>query len=247
MLSLDAIKQLSISLGVYRPARALHRLLTDQTDYKDHKRLLSLFIRPGDLAFDVGANIGEKTDIMLSLGARVVAFEPQPALAREVRARGSRHSLTVVQSAVGAKIGSAELFLTTSTGMASLRPDWDHSAARTTILASVTTLDAAIREYGKPVFCKIDVEGFEVDVLKGLSTTLSALSFEYHCHEAAIVRVRDCVARLMNLGRYEFQLTGTESGNFLLPEWLPPDVFLNAFPACASPHYYGDIFARLSS
>jgi hypothetical protein len=90
-------KKLSISLGIYRPARALHGLLLGDKNKSDHKTLLSEFIRPGDLAFDVGANIGDRTDLMLSLGANVVAFEPQPICAREVRARGSAKRLTVVE------------------------------------------------------------------------------------------------------------------------------------------------------
>ena len=43
----------------------------------------------------------------------------------------------------------------------------------------MTTLDTLVAEYGEPAFCKIDVEGFEVEALKGLSRPLRALSFEY--------------------------------------------------------------------
>jgi hypothetical protein len=107
---LRAAKQLSISLGLYKPARALHRALnpTERSEFRSHKALLSQFIKPGDLAFDVGANIGVRTEIMLALGARVVAFEPQPMCARETRARGSNR-LIVVEKAVGARMGIAEL------------------------------------------------------------------------------------------------------------------------------------------
>lgn len=245
-MSLGIIKQLSISIGLYRPARAIHRLLTDQTDRQDQRNLLSHLIKPGDLVFDVGANIGERTDIMLSLGARVVAFEPQPILAREVRERGKKHApLTVVQAAVGTEVGTANLLLTGSTGMASLRPDWDPSIVLGELPVLVTTLDIEIEKYGVPAFCKIDVEGLEVDVLNGLSAPIQALSFEYHCNEIAVERVKLCVARLMDLGTYEFNLTGTECGKWLSPDWMPHDVFLNAFPRCAHPHFYGDVFARI--
>ena len=123
---LSKFKHDTISLGLYRAARALCRVLrrSESDRFVSHKRLLSEFIREGDLAFDVGANIGEKTEIMLSLGAQVISFEPQPALAREVRERRSgKLKPLVVETAVGASLGVAELLLTNSTGMASIRPD----------------------------------------------------------------------------------------------------------------------------
>ncbi|WP_074121297.1 FkbM family methyltransferase [Bradyrhizobium sp. AS23.2] len=241
-MSLSAIKHLTISLGIYKPARAIHRLLTRE-DLSGHRRLLAEFINPGDLAFDVGANIGARSELMLDLGARVVAFEPQPDLAREVRARGNR--ITVVQSAVGARPGSAELFLTTSTGMASLKPNWQLSNLTGKIAVPVTTLDAEISKHGVPSFCKIDVEGFEVEVLKGLSTPIRALSIEYHCDVEGIAKISECLRHLSKLDSYEFNLVGTEDSDWLLPRWMDQDEFLQAFPKCAAPHHYGDIFARM--
>ena len=80
-MNLAAAKQISISLGLYRPARALHRLIFRDPNRRDHLAILSEFLKPGCLVFDVGAYVGERTDLMLSLGARVVAFEPpQPFL-----------------------------------------------------------------------------------------------------------------------------------------------------------------------
>jgi FkbM family methyltransferase len=244
---LSAIKQASIALGLYKPARAFYRILRphQRRELREHRDLLAQFIKPDDLVFDVGANIGERSDLMLSMGAKVVAFEPQPALAREVRARGSKKRLTVVETAVGAESGTGELFLTASTGMASLRPDWKGvSEDRGKITVSVTTLDAEIKRYGVPTFCKIDVEGFEVDVLKGLSIPLNSLTIEYHCHEAGIARVSECLDLLKNLGEYEFNLIGTESGRLLSHHWMRHEEFVKAFPVCAQPHFYGDIFAR---
>jgi FkbM family methyltransferase len=44
----------------------------------------------------------------------------------------------------------------------------------------MTTMDTLISLYGKPDYCKIDVEGFEINVLKGLNIPLNLVSFEYH-------------------------------------------------------------------
>ena len=60
----------------------------------------------------------------------------------------------------------------------------------------VTTLDDEIKKYGAPSFCKIDVEGLEVDVLRGLSSPIKMISFEYHCSQEAIERVHKCLVEL---------------------------------------------------
>jgi FkbM family methyltransferase len=242
-MNLSTVKQLTISLGLYRPARALHSLIHRNGEMRDHKFLLAEFIKRSDLAFDVGANIGARTELMLSLGARVVAFEPQPICAREVRARGGKR-LTVVDSAVGSTVGAAKLFLTSATALASLKPDWQRCEERGIITVPVTTLDVEIAKYGMPAFCKIDVEGFEIEVLKGLSSPISALSLEYHCDERGVAKITECLNLLSKLGAYEFNLTGSEEAKWLLDHWTTAPDFLAAFPACALPHFYGDIFAR---
>jgi FkbM family methyltransferase len=246
-MSLALAKQLSISLGLYRPARALHSLIFRDPDRRDHLAILSGFIKPGDLAFDVGANIGDRTDLMLSLGAKVVAFEPQPVLAREVRARASAKRLTVVEAALGAQLGRADLFLTRLTRTASMHADWDGSntaGEHGKINVPVTTLDAEIRKHGLPVFCKMDIEGFEAEVLKGLSTPIRALSIEFHADERGVAKMNQCVDMITKLATYEFNLTGTEEGRWLSPHWMSKAEFLSSFPACAGQHYYGDVFAR---
>lgn len=242
---LSALKQASIALGVYKPARALHRILhpSQRREFLGHRAQLSEFIRPGDLAFDVGANIGNRTEIMLSLGGSVVAFEPQPICAREVRARGNSR-LTVIESAVGSSVGRATLHLKQSNVQASLVQDWQGGPDIGAISVPVTTLDAAIAQYGKPVFCKIDVEGFEAEVIKGLSEPLPAISFEYHCHDAGVAKVRQVFSLLSKIGRYEANLIGLENSRWLLPRWLVADDFVSAFPACASTCFWGDIFVR---
>jgi FkbM family methyltransferase len=244
-MKLATAKQLSISLGIYRPVRALHSLILGRhKNLRHHQALLSEFVNPGDLAFDVGANIGNRTDLMLRLGANIVAFEPQPDCAREVRARGGGERLTVVETAVGSQPGFADLFLSASSATASLRPDWERSEGHGKLTVPVTTLDLEIAKWGVPVFCKIDVEGYEAEVLKGLSTPIKALSMEYHCDEPGIAKVAECLRLLARLDEYEFNLTGTEEGKWLSPRWMDQLKFLSAFPDCAKPHFYGDIFAR---
>jgi len=142
----------------------------------------------------------------------------------------------------GACIGTAELNLKDQTAVASLVPDWN-SATLSTLPVQVTTLDEAIAEFGAPSFCRIDVEGYEPEVLKGLSTPIAALSLEYQLDR--ISSVTACLDALAALGHYEINLTAYGSG-ILAREWIGLRQFRDAFPACAQTIAYGDLFARLA-
>src|SRR3954471_23236577 len=70
------------------------------------------FIGPGDLAFDIGAHLGDRVQAWLDLGARVVAVEPQPHLAAVLhRLYGRNPAVTLISAAVGAESGTAELLI----------------------------------------------------------------------------------------------------------------------------------------
>jgi FkbM family methyltransferase len=245
MTSINAAKQLAIFIGLYKPARALHRALhrSERRRFNAQKLLLGQFVKAGDLAFDVGANIGNRTAILLSLGATVVAFEPQPICAREVAAHGSQR-LTVVQKAVGETEGTAQFHLKAATTHASFLPDWGGMDDVGVMTVSVTTLDKAIEQFGLPAFCKIDVEGFEPEVLRGLSHRIPAISLEYHCDEHGIERTKTCLNLLSKLGNYSVNFTGQEEAILLSSNWLTVPEFIKSFPDCVKGEGYGDLFVR---
>src|SRR4051794_3343627 len=88
----------AIRLGVYRHARKAYRWACHRRTFEHNRaeyRFFSQFVRRGDLVFDIGANVGERSRIFLDLGARVVAVEPNPSCADVIRARYSCHSLAV--------------------------------------------------------------------------------------------------------------------------------------------------------
>src|SRR2546429_6206720 len=64
------------------------------------------FLRPGDLAFDIGSHVGDRTGSFRRIGARVVALEPQPLCARAIRAiYAGDPDVTLLEAACGAKRG----------------------------------------------------------------------------------------------------------------------------------------------
>ena len=150
----------------------------------------------GDLAFDIGAHVGDRVASFRRLGARVVAVEPQPALVRILRLFYGRKRNVVIESVlVGSSIGRADLRInvdnpTISTVSAAFvdaadgAPGWEGQRWTRMIRMPVTTLDTLIARHGTPAFIKIDVEGFEADVLAGLTKPVKALVVRIHHHPA---------------------------------------------------------------
>lgn len=217
------------------------------------RRLYRGFVKPGDLAFDIGAHAGNRTRALSVLGCRVVAFEPQPQFARFLRCLAARYGHVVVDAAVAATSGRAWLDVSSRTPtVTTLMPSWRQARASESGFAGVewdrrlevdqVTLDEAIARFGIPAFVKIDVEGAEVAVLTGLTRPLAALSFEYL--PGALDEVRRCTDRLGTLGHYVYNWSPGESFLLASPDWLPASGLLEALQDVAASHLSGDVYAR---
>lgn len=256
MSVLGMAKRLSIATGLYRPARWLARRARP-----DQMRLLTQdvgFFRSilarGALCFDVGANIGEKSEALLLAGARVVAFEPNPLVLPELRARcGRRGEWTLVQTALGSGASIATLYAREQHGQSSLAPDWA-GAVIGRYHVPVVTLDSAVQHFGRPAYCKIDVEGWELEVLKGLTQAIPLLSFEFHLTDGRVSKTMECLKHLRRFGPSEVNVTPAETSELHFAEWVALDEFLAWFPGDLKQTLlgkhgseYGDMFVRNSS
>lgn len=220
------------------------------------RRLYGRFIQPGDLCFDVGAHVGNRLRVWRQLGARVVAVEPQPVLFNWLqRVYGRSPQITLLDQAIGAESGEATLHISQRTptvstlsrawmqavqqdaGFAAV--DWD-----TAVTVPVVTLDELIARYGRPAFCKIDVEGFELEVLRGLSTPIPAISFEYI--PAVLDVALGCIDRLQALGDYRFNHAPGESHNLQTDRWLTADEMRHFLQQLTPQDGSGDVYAVLS-
>jgi FkbM family methyltransferase len=219
-------------------------------------RLYGQFINDGDLVFDVGSHVGDRVASFSRLGARVVAVEPQPAMVTVLKLLHGRNPAVAIEPvAVGREAGSASLMInpgnpTVSTASrefvsaARNAPGWETQRWTRTIQVPVTTLDALIGKHGKPAFIKIDVEGFEAEVLAGLTQPVRALSFEFTTIQRDVAHA--CIERCLALGYTRFNSALGESQVLTHEQWVDGRAmaaWLAALPHSANS---GDIYAALA-
>lgn len=217
-------------------------------------RLYGRFVQPGDLVFDVGAHVGDRTAAFRRLKARVVAVEPQPALVFTLKwLYGRDRDVAIEARAVGRTAGTVAMRINVDNPTVSTAsPDfvraaagadgWEGQVWEKSIQVPMTTLDALIATHGRPAFIKIDVEGFEEEVLAGLTQPVCALSFEFTTIQRQVAQA--CLARCVALGFSRFNAAIGESQE--LGEWRSAaDIarWLDALPHAANS---GDIYARLA-
>jgi FkbM family methyltransferase len=213
------------------------------------RKFVARIVKPGDLVFDVGANRGQSSECYISLGARVVAFEPQADLHDEIRqvCRKSQH-LTIDACGLGNQVEQRKMFITDYDQVASLREDWEGDRIGETII-SISTLDEKIKQYGTPRYCKIDVEGWEPQVISGLSKPLEIISFEYHLSDRELKSTSNVLDRLLELGSYYCNIREANGMNFLLPQFIRIEEFSKLFPyglGVSLKDGYGDIYTTLN-
>jgi Methyltransferase FkbM domain len=163
--------------------------------------------------------------------------------------------VTIVQKALGARRGTARLGISTATPtVSSMSPGWidtvatDRSFAKVrwdrAVEVAVTTLDDLVATYGEPAFCKVDVEGFEAEVLAGLSRPLRALSFEYlpMAHDAALA-VLDRVEELGG-SSYRYNYSPIETMRWASERWLDAGELRALLDRYRPLGRSGDVYAR---
>jgi len=219
-------------------------------------RLYRQFVQPGDLAFDIGAHVGDRIASFRRLGARVVAVEPQPALVKTLHLFYSRDpNVTIEAAAVGRQTGVIALSVnldnptisTVSTDFiaaAADAPGWEGQTWTKRLRVPMTTIDGLIARHGTPAFIKIDVEGFEAEALAGLGQPVQALSFEFTLIQRDIARA--CIERCSTLGYARFNAILGENQKFEHSDWIDAKTiarWLDDLPPAANS---GDVYARLA-
>jgi FkbM family methyltransferase len=219
----------------------------------DFYRNLIAELRPGDLIFDIGANEGFKTDLFLRLGASVVAVDPDEtnqAILQEkfVKFRLVRRPVVIVGKAVSDKTAPETMWIDgPGSAVNTLSQKWattlKGNKARHTCghcglefarqkTVETTTLEQLMSTYGAPIFIKIDVEGYELNVIRSLQRPVAYLSFEVNLPEFRPEGL-ECVeilSRLAPAGKFNYAVD-CEQG-LVLDGWLSANEFLHMLGQC---------------
>ncbi len=169
-------RSLARRIGVKR----LYYMLFPQRSYEDKfHNAISKELRPGDLVWDVGANVGFYTKIFAEktgVSGRVFAFEPMPATYRELCRQTSDYSwVQNEQIALSDFDGSSRMIAGEINTVSHLESVAGEATMANSVDVTVLRGDSFLAASGTtPNLLKIDVEGFEEEVLDGMKDLLAA-------------------------------------------------------------------------
>jgi FkbM family methyltransferase len=209
------------------------------------RRFVERFLQPGMTVLDLGAHHGFYTLVASKrVGARgkVISFEPSPRERRALRLHlllNRCRNVEVEELALGDEDTESDLFVVEdyASGCNSLRRP-DVQASTSTLRVRVSCLDSwlAKRDIGRVDFIKLDVEGAELNVLKGASRLLQREPRPVILAEVQDVRTlpwgyraRDIIDHLVNRG---YKWFGLSDGGYVEDLDLSPNDFEGNFVAC---------------
>lgn len=218
---------------------------------KEMNSFYSQFLKKGSLCFDVGGNVGDFTEVFCEVGARTICIEPQKDCFKLLQKRFKNNSnVVLIRKGLAEQEGQRTLYLANAHTISSMSKNWINEVKKKRFkeynwnkqtMVDVTTLDNLINIYGCPDFCKIDVEGFELEVLQGLHQKIKFISMEFTKEN-----FQNCIKaidHLNSLGKIEVNFLPGDSMQFVNSTWYNPEsmiVYLQKMPDELS----GDLFIK---
>jgi FkbM family methyltransferase len=253
------------SLHILKVARNLnywHTKFKPNTTHprRNLMRFYSQFISKGDLCFDIGSNMGQRASAFLELGAKVICLEPQASCLEHLFSTyRNNQNIIILSKAVADKEGISEMAICEDlSAISTMSQKWKTESIHAKKYAyewnrtqevCTTTLDILISEWGMPTFCKIDVEGFEETVLKGLTQPIPQMSFEFNA--GFFDETQRCIDQTLRIGNYKFNFAIAEPSDgrgLIMPTWSNSEELLEHLTLLMAEDttLWGDIYAKLS-
>jgi FkbM family methyltransferase len=213
-----------------------------------HKIVDSLL--PGDLVFDIGAHLGDKSEWFARSDLKVVCIEPQPEMASTLRERFCKNeNITIRQVGVGNRRGIMEMQISSdSPVLSTFAPHWttgrflSHTWDKTAEI-EIVLFDDLIEEFGTPRYSKIDVEGYEREVISGLSKKAGIISFEFT--NEFMDHAFEVIRKLIQIGYTKFNLSLAENTDFYFPDWKNYVDIVSVLQSSRSHQgLWGDVYAN---
>jgi len=257
----DSLRRVLGRVGFYERAKASwiydfywsvadKRIIDDRRREVDFYRNLLEGFREGDLIYDIGANQGYKTDIFLRFGASVVAVEPDETSQEILKQKFLKYRLkmkrvVIIPKAISDRSSTERMWIDTPGGakntlsqkwVDSLREDDRRFGHRLTFgqwkEVETISIEQLIAAHGLPFFVKIDVEGHELRILRGMRRPVPYLSFEVNLPEFRQEGL-ECVQVLANLapdGRFNY---ATDCRRGLVQQrWISRAEFAGVLDSC---------------
>ncbi|MFZ4400852.1 MAG: FkbM family methyltransferase [Bacteroidales bacterium] len=210
-------------------------------------------MKEGDLYFDVGANDGNRIQPIMDAGIKIIAIEPQKECIKYLKSKFG-DKITIIPKGLGEKEEIKIFNVSTINVLSSFSEEWIERTQNSGRYGDaqwfkkeeveITTLDKLIEEFGIPRFIKIDVEGYELEVLNGLSKSIDTISYEYTVPEQTD-RALMCLKRIIEINGENIRCNYSigESMEWALKEWISPDEMIREIHSQAFINSgFGDIY-----
>ncbi|WP_242085159.1 FkbM family methyltransferase [Aestuariivivens sediminis] len=212
-------------------------------------RFYKTLINKNDLCFDIGANLGRKSKIFLSLGAKVIAFEPQSSCSKALlKIQNKNKDFTFIRAGVGESNGLEELFIGSHIEVSTFSKKfmrffeneaiyWPHSEP-----IEVMTLNTILKTYGVPDYCKIDTEGYELKILESLNQPIPFIEFEFT--SGFMDETIQIIHKLSSLGPTKWNYILNENPIFKLSNWVSSHEMMALFETLPQYRLHGNLYVK---
>ena len=170
-----------------------------------------------NLIFDIGANSGNTVAHFITVANKVICFEPNPTLVNHLKNRFTNNSIIIDKRGVSSKNGTQTFKIANEDTISTLSEDWVTNSRFTGdynwdnhIEIETVTLDSIIEEYGIPDYIKIDVEGYEYEILTSFTKFLPNTLFAFEFAEEQKYKINLILQHLNKLGYDSFAFTDAD-------------------------------------